>query len=331
MEKATIQDVALAAGVSKSTMSRFLNQNYSHMSAKTRQRIANTVKEMGYRPNRRAQSLKTNHSRLIGIMIADISNIYVSLLLKGIDSYLKTLGYQMIIMESSNSVVQEKEQLEQLLDQSVEGIILQPNSRQSADYDFIAAEKVPMVLVDRETSPLQWDTIVTNNYSASQYLGQLGQISGQKYTMGIFISENIKAVSTREHRLAGFKVGIAPLPVEVIEYDENQAEIQKQLSVLIASGEHPLIFAANGKVLTGVLRICQNLKLSIPEQAGVTGYDDWNWAGLVNPGISAVEQYPDYIGRLSAEILMDLMQGRNREPAAKVHTLSADVMDRYSI
>lgn len=330
MKKVTIQEVATAAGVSKSTMSRFLNQNYSHMSVATRQRIKQTVDRMGYRPSRQAQSLKTNHSRLIGVMIADISNNYVSQLLKGVDSYFKTVGYQMIIMESSNSVALEKQQLEQLLDQPVEGIILQPNSRHSEDYAFIAAENVPMVLVDRETEPLQWDTIVTNNFDASQALGKLAAKSMQTYTMGLVVSENIKAVSTREQRLKGFAQGLSPLPVQTFEIDDDLTDLKTAILEYLKADEHPLIFAGNGKVLTQVLRACRQLNLKIPTDVGVTGYDDWNWADLVNPGISTIEQYPDYIGRLSAEILMDLIQQRLVAPAQR-HQMVADVKQRQSI
>ncbi|WP_047998585.1 LacI family DNA-binding transcriptional regulator [Lactiplantibacillus herbarum] len=330
MGKITIQEVAQAAGVSKATLSRFLNQNYSHMSEKTRQRIAETVKAMDYRPSRRAQSLKTNHSRLIGIMIADISNVYVSLLLKGITSYLKTRDYQTLIMESGNSLEQEQQQLNQMLDQSVEGIILQPNSRKSSDYDFIAAATVPLVLIDRETWPPQWDTIVTNNFHASYLLGQQAQWSLKPYTMGLVVSENIHAVSTREQRLAGFIEGVAPLNVETLEL-QDIATLGDRVVELVEQKEHPLIFANNGQVLAAILQIVQTLTLKIPIDVGVAGYDDWNWAGLVSPGISTIEQHPDKIGYLASQTLVKLIQSPDQSEVARIHSYPATIKLRSSI
>lgn len=330
MGKVTIQDVAQAAGVSKSTLSRFLNKNYSHMSDKTRQRIATTVESMDYRPSRRAQSLKTNHSRLIGIMIADISNVYVSLLLKGITSYLKTQDYQTLIMESGNSLDQEQHQLNQMLDQSVEGIILQPNSRKSADYDFISAAKVPLVLIDRETWPPRWDTIVTNNFHASYLLGQQAQWSLKPYTLGLVVSENFRAVSTREQRLAGFIEGMSPTVVKTLELQDISV-LGKQVVELVNQQEHPLIFANNGQVLAKVLQVLQTLKLEIPIDVGVAGYDDWNWAGLVSPGISTIEQHPDKIGYLASQTLVKLIQVPDQSEVAKIHSYPATIKLRSSI
>ena len=84
MKKITINDVAQKAGVSKTTVSRFLNNNYNNMSDHTKKRIEDVIKELNYRPNKQAQALKSKHSYLIGVVVADISNMFSSLLLKGI-------------------------------------------------------------------------------------------------------------------------------------------------------------------------------------------------------------------------------------------------------
>ncbi|ASG79891.1 LacI family DNA-binding transcriptional regulator [Lactiplantibacillus pentosus] len=331
MGKVTIQDVARAAGVSKSTLSRFLNRNYSHMSVKTRERIAETVAAMDYRPSKRAQSLKTNHSRLIGIMIADISNVYVSLLLKGITNYLKAFDYQTLIMESSNSLEQERQQLTQMLDQSVEGIILQPTSRHSENYEFITTAQVPLILIDRETQPPRWHTIVTDNFHASLMIGQQVLKAARPYTVGVVVSERIKAVTTREQRLAGFTEGIAPIPVETVEIDQDVTELRRTVLTLLKNKAHPIIFANNGKVLAATLRLLKSLEINVPMDVGVAGYDDWNWAGLVGPGISTVEQHPDKIGKLAGEILMKLIQNPSSSAQMSVYRLPATVALRASI
>src|SRR5699024_2570336 len=121
----TISQVAEKAGVSKTTISRFLHGHYGNMSKETKERIAQTIEELKYRPNRQAQALKSKRSYLIGIVVADISNMYSSLLLKGIGEILGQVEYQMIIVDAANSIKQERELLEKLIDQGVEGIIIQ--------------------------------------------------------------------------------------------------------------------------------------------------------------------------------------------------------------
>ena len=114
MKKITIKEVAEEAGVSKTTISRFLNKNYGNMSKETKERIAEVIERLNYRPSKQAQALKSKHSYLIGVVVADISNMFSSLLLKGIGEVLEKSGYQMIIMDAANSITQEKELLEKL-------------------------------------------------------------------------------------------------------------------------------------------------------------------------------------------------------------------------
>ena len=86
-KKTTISDVAKYVGVSKSTVSQYINGNHQKMSVDTRKKIKNAIEELNYRPSRQAQFLTTRRSNLIGVVVADISNMYSSLLLKGISQY----------------------------------------------------------------------------------------------------------------------------------------------------------------------------------------------------------------------------------------------------
>ncbi|MEG2254875.1 MAG: LacI family DNA-binding transcriptional regulator, partial [Vagococcus sp.] len=164
----TISDVAKQAEVSKTTISRYLNGQFGSMSAETKVRIAQVISDLNYRPNRQAQALKSKRSYLIGVIVSDISNMYSSLLLKGIGEVLEAAGYQMIIMDAANSVEKEQDLLHKLIDQSVEGIILQPSSRDASRYEFIQSEKIPLLLVDRGIEPLIYPFVTTDNEAATK-------------------------------------------------------------------------------------------------------------------------------------------------------------------
>ena len=306
MKKITIKEVAEEAGVSKTTISRFLNNNYGNMSKETKEKIAEVIERLNYRPSKQAQALKSKHSYLIGVVVADISNLYSSLLLKGIGSILEKSGYQMIIVDAANSVKQEKELLEKLIDQNVEGIILQPSSRQTANYDFITERNIPLLLVDRQTEPEKWSSVMTNNIDSTQEV--IEKALAKRYENVVVISEPVQDVSTRELRYETVKKTMekAGKGWKLLEVtDEDQ--LTESLPPIIADTRKNLLFASNGRVLMDVLAWLIQHGIKIPEDVGITGFDDWNLTELVGPGITSIEQPSREIGKIAGQYLMDLL------------------------
>ncbi|GAA2901080.1 LacI family DNA-binding transcriptional regulator [Enterococcus pseudoavium] len=307
MKKITIKEVAEEAGVSKTTISRFLNNNYGNMSKETKNRIAEVIERLNYRPSRQAQALKSKHSYLIGVVVADISNLYSSLLLKGIGSILEDQGYQMIIVDAANSVSQETELLEKLLDQSVEGIILQPSSRQSANYTFITERNIPLLLVDRQTEPEKWSSVMTNNIDATQEVIEKALAKG--YENVVVLSEPIKDASTRELRYQTVKKTTekAGKDCQLIELTAKE-QLADLLKPTLTSSKRSLLFASNGRVLMDTLAWLIEEEIKVPEELGITGFDDWNLTALVGPGITSIEQPSKKIGEIAAQHLLELLK-----------------------
>ncbi|EJQ37589.1 hypothetical protein IEE_05148 [Bacillus cereus BAG5X1-1] len=304
MKKITIKEVAEEAGVSKTTISRYLNNNYGNMSKATKEKISEVIKTLNYRPSKQAQALKSKRSYLIGIVVADISNLYSSLLLKGIGSVLEKSGYQMIIMDAANSVTQEKELLEKLLDQSVEGIILQPSSRQSTNYEFITEHNIPLLLVDRQTEPQIWTSVLTNNVAATKEV--LEKILAKGYEEVVVVSEPIKEVSTRElrYQTVAESVQKAGKICTLIELKDERS-LPEKIQPILENPKKSLLFASNGRMLMDLLTYLIEKKITIPEQIGITGFDDWNLTSLVGPGITSIEQPSRKIGEVAAKQLLE--------------------------
>ncbi|MGX7125618.1 LacI family DNA-binding transcriptional regulator [Enterococcus viikkiensis] len=311
MKKITIKEVAEEAGVSKTTISRFLNNNYGNMSKETKARIADVIERLDYRPSKQAQALKSKHSYLIGVVVADISNMYSSLLLKGIGSVLEKSGYQMIIMDAANSVSLEKELLQKLIDQRVEGIILQPSSRQSSNYEFIAEHNIPLLLVDRQTEPERWSSVITNNISATKEVLEKALEKG--YEQVFVVSEPVKDVSTREDRYRTVQETVLHSQKEchLIEVNDED-ELTEKIEEVLKLPNKKLLFASNGRVLMECLTILIHKNISIPEEIGITGFDDWNLTELVGPGITSVEQPSRKIGKRAATHLLELITGKQQ-------------------
>lgn len=314
MKKITIKEVAEAAGVSKTTISRFLNHNYGNMSKETKERIAEVIQRLGYRPSKQAQALKSKHSYLIGVVVADISNMYSSLLLKGIGTILERSGFQMIIMDAGNSVSREKELLQRLLDQSVEGIILQPSARQSEQYEFIKKHNIPLLLVDRQTEPKQWPSVLTNNVTATKEV--LEKALKQGYEEFFVLSEPIKNVSTRELRSQTVvqTVLAANKKCQVIEVNSKE-ELIKVIDTILTKPHKKLLFASNGRVLMESLTVLINKEITLPDEIGITGFDDWSLTALVGPGITSIEQPSQKIGEVAAAELLKLVVENSEQSA----------------
>ncbi len=324
----TISQVAEKAGVSKTTISRFLNGHYGNMSKETKERIAQTIEELKYRPNRQAQALKSKRSYLIGIVVADISNMYSSLLLKGIGEVLGQVEYQMIIVDAANSIKQERALLEKLIDQGVEGIILQASSRDAAQYSFLEDARIPVLLVDRQTEPLKWPLVASDNVTSTQKL--MEAVLQKGYEKIVVVSEPLADIVTRELRYQTVKelTEAAGQELALIETTFEESLTSKILS-LVKESKKTLLFATNGRVLMEVLTILINEKIRIPDDIAITGFDDWKLTALVGPGITSIEQQTRVIGETAAEQIMNIIQ--NNKTEVERYIIPAKLQWRHSV
>ncbi len=324
----TISDVAKQVGVSKTTISRYLNGHFGNMSAETKDRIEHVISELNYRPNRQAQALKSKRSFLIGVIVSDISNMYSSLLLKGIGEILGEAGYQMIIMDAANSIEKEQDLLHKLIDQSVEGIILQPSSREASHYQFIKDENIPLLLVDRGIEPLIFPLVTTDNEAATKKM--IKQILEKKYERVVVISEPLADIVTREIRYQSIKeiVATASCQLNLVEVTK-ETDLNNEIKKCLKYPEKTAIFASNGKMLMEILTILITKKIELPDEIGITGFDDWHLSALVGPGITSIEQQTQAIGNISGTQMLSYLEDETRENETKI--VSAIIRTRNSI
>lgn len=161
----TIADVAAYVGVSKTTISRYLNKNFEFMSQETQEKIDEAIKVLKYRPNRIAQTLKAKNSNIIGVTIADIGNPFSSLLIKGINDVCRANNYQLLVTNADNLAERERENIESLLDSQVDGLLVNTTGN---NYKYLEEFKdsdnfKPIVLLDRFINPLIYDSVTMNN------------------------------------------------------------------------------------------------------------------------------------------------------------------------
>lgn len=305
----TIQDVANKVGVSKTTVSRYLNGRFGNMSHETRQMIKEVIEELNYRPNRQAQSLKTKKSHLLGLMVADIENSYSGYWIKAMQEKLVDTDYQLMIMTSNNSEEQELHNIRKLLDQNIDGMMLQPVTMDAEKYRFLYESNLPVVLIDRTLKANYWPTIQSNNFQITKQLAE--EIVSHGYERIVHISEPIGNVSPRLERYDAMKLVAHEYHLELLtlEVDGSQEVVDYFIKGIDYQARKTAFFGANGTMLNQIIKAFRRNKMSFPKDCGICGYDDLMIGEVLMPTLTAISQKPELIGKRSTEVLLEMING----------------------
>lgn len=311
-DRVTIDDVAQLAGVSKTTVSRYLNGRYEVLSETTKQRIADVIEQLHYRPNRIAQGLKAQNRHMIGCLVSDIGSPFSSIVVKGINSVCQQNGYQLLLVDSADDPVREREGIQQLLENQVDGLIINTTGENDDYLLALQRQEVRLVLADRCLSaPGVIDTVATDNYHITyQTICQLQKFGYQQVA---FFTQGNKRVSPRILRFQGYcdaVKGCYGKSYQPLLYSfslEEEFSCIQQISEFHSrfAGQRLAVFAVNGVTMLHLLQGIRSLQIEIGPDFGVCGYDDWGWADLIQPGITTISQDSWSVGHRAAEILLD--------------------------
>ncbi|MDD9147946.1 MULTISPECIES: LacI family DNA-binding transcriptional regulator [unclassified Sporolactobacillus] len=327
---ATISAVAEAAGVSTTTVSRYLNKKYEYMSLKTKKRIGQVIDELNYRPSSIARGLKSKRTNLLGVVVADIENPFSSILMKGVNDICKQRDYHILILNTDNSQQEEEEGILSLIDHNVDALLINPTGYSSTIYTEMNKEGIPVVLIDRQIEEFLFDCVTSNNYDVT--FQATAYLIKNHYTRIFFVSEAINSISTRSIRQRAVEDALHQSGDSTLIIDKNnRPAIKEKLMRLkrLYPDEKMALFAVNGQVLLILLQILHELRWSVPEEIGIYGYDDWGWGELIPPGITVIQQDPYEMGRKSAELLIDRLEGK-RTGAPELFELPANLVIRGS-
>jgi LacI family kdg operon repressor len=329
----TITEVAKAAGVSVTTVSRILNGHYEKMRPATRRRVEKTIRNLNFVPTASAQRLRQTQSYVIGILVGDISNPFSSLLAKGIDDVLQGAGYDILLMNTSNSIDTEARALERLYQQRVDGIIVQPDSRQFSQYELAIKNKLPLVVVDREVDdqPQTIGKVTSANRDACYRLGRI--LSQRGYNNILTISAHYAEASGQIPRIAGLKLaaednGLSYHNIETRGHNRRwlAKTFFKQFNAL---GGRTAVVSLMGPVLFDLLSIFKDLNLTFPTDLGLVSFDDWEWSQYVGDGIFLLKQDMELMGNIAAnKLLTQIKKGDN---TSSTTFLPVEIVARHSL
>lgn len=323
----TITDIARMAGVSKTTVSRYLNGKYEYMSEPTRERISAVIDLVGYQPNNIARSLKSQKSMLVGLVIADIESPFSSAAIKSVGDAMLGTGYNIITANCDNSFQKEQDYIQSLMSQQVDGLIVNTTSMNNPLLISLANSGVPIVLLDRFVKDYKFDIAFIANrepiLSAIDHLLEMG------YSRVALFTESYEHISPRNIRREVFveklnAMGISQSEhyVHVVDNSRQQSvcdSIQSLLDKCKGESTPPAIIASNGVTLMHLAKAIESMGLTMPQDIGLCGYDDWGWAselgwaGMINVGLTTVAPSIHALGKLTAKALLRRMENPESE------------------
>ena len=311
--RSTIKDVAREAGVSTATVS-YVSNGSRRVNTETARKIRETIKKLNYRPNRVAQSLVTKSSRIIGVLISNISDPFFSPIVRGIEDVANQLRYTVMIGNSDENYLKAEQYLEFSTQHWLDGLIISPTSDFDKLHQKLYDLDIPIVLVNRRSAGLEVDTVETNN-NLGAYLAVRHLISFNHSRIGI-VSGPI-SVSTYADRLQGYKQAFkeSGLPTidELIRVGGYHYDSAYNLTKELLNSPNPptALFIASGRLSRGAFQAIKELGLSIPEDLSFITFDETEWASLVNPPLTSVAQQTYKMGQTAATLLFERLNKRD--------------------
>lgn len=283
----TLSDIAKMANVSKSTVSRYLNNGA--VSQKTREKLDKIVQETGYQPNLFAQSLKAEKTNMIGVIIPRFNSPSTNQVMDGIDTIAHEEGIQLMIMNSNLDIDRTKKNIKSLQRQRVEAIILFATAIDNELTEQLKSSKIPILLVGQElkNSPF----ITYQDYAAGQLIAQHAIDNGHRKLLFVGVTEEDYAVGVL--RKKGF-YDIAKengATVRFIETEFSRKISYEKALEFLPEIEETYIAAATDHIAIGIFNASMELGIKIPDDISLSGFGGYSVTQNVFPHITTVS-YP---------------------------------------
>lgn len=325
-ETVTMRDVAKAANVSQSTVSRVLSPASSSskvpISEETKEKVLAVVEELGYQPNQYARSLRGQKNHVIAMLIGDISNPFYHPMVRAVQDVASQYNYSVMIANSDH--LREKEMLfcESLLRHPVDGAVIVPWHLTDDDlHNLIERTGMAISVVGNHIQLTDVDVVYADDVKASyEAVRWLIEQRGHQ-RIGMICASHKYSVTIRRYGAfqQAMKDSGLPVPAEyVVEGDWSVESGRRAITTLLALPEPPTaVFAASDTIAMGALAAAEDMNYRVPEDIAIIGFDDIPASSWVRPHLSTVAQYPSEMGNLLATALFERIQGEYSGPSRR--------------
>lgn len=324
MSVVTIRDVAEAAGVSLSSVSRALNGG-KNVSARVARDVAAAAERLGYQPDFLARSLRTRTSGMVGCLVSDISNPLNATIVQAAEARLREAGYLLVVASTANDPGRERAAASEFRGRRVDGMLVAPGSDANAKaWRALVAAGTPVVIVDRDV-PEADDGADNDNsgWPSVQVDHRGGARAATRYLIGLghrriaLLTADAIMRPSRE-RIAGFRevfaeAGLDPAGAQLCIQSSAMDFAHGDTLALLADGRDggrpTAIIALGTRILAGVLRAARDLGLAVPRDLSVMSVGDTDLAAVHTPAITALRWSLEDVGRAAADLLLRRLGG----------------------
>lgn len=326
----TLLDIAALAGVAPMTVSRVLNGS-GHVSAELRKRVQQAIDRLEYHPNALARSLKSQRTRVVGILLSDIQNPFSAELAGSIQEVLLEAGYSAFLCTTDRSVERERAALNAFIDHRVAGIVVATLATQDGDkaLERLVRRGLPVVMVGRESSSPKVDRVSADHwkgaYEAVEHLISLGHTRIGYVGASVRHAARLKRFqgfldALRDHGLVAAQELIAGPENDSGPGYSTQADGYAGMQELLELRKPPsAVFARNDFTAMGAIAAARDRGLAIPGDIAIVGFDNVPMAAYTVPPLTTVEQPTAQQGRQAAAMLLERISGSSGDKLREAH------------
>jgi len=311
---ATIYEVSKLAGVSLATVSRVMN-NSGNVRPKTRAKVEAAMKELGYRPNSIAQSLASNRTNSVGVLVPLFSGPFFGEMLTGIEAELREAGKHAIITAGHSDAASEEESIEFLLSRNCDALILYVDEISDEYLVKLYQGSVPIVVLSRDIDSIAENCVTLDNelggYLATKSVLVLG------HSRVAYISGPLWKKDASE-RLAGHRRALAEDNLEFdarLMFEGNYREDggRQGMEQMLQSGrEFTAIICANDEMAAGVVGVAREKELSIPDEVSIMGFDNVFFTRYFRPKLSTINHPIRVMGQMAVRVVLRKVYGQEQ-------------------
>lgn len=330
---ATMKDLSMETGLGLATISKYFNGG--NVREKNRRAIEAAAKKLHYVPNEVARSLKTRHSRVVGVIIPELSNAFITSIISSMEDMLRKKDYAVIVCDCRSDPKREKEAVEFLMHRRVDGLINMATDPTGAHLKAALDGNIPILLVDRMIESLRGRVsavIIDNVHASGQAVRKLTDLGHRK--IGLVLGS--PGLYTTNARLTGYLNALRGAGIEpedrYIRYGDYTMDggYQAVMDLIALENRPTALFVTNYEMTLGALLAIQNSGISVPEDLSVIGFDKLELFGEIFPDLALVRQPQQSIGRECANLMLNMLS--DQEPMTpRIVTLSTELSEGSSV
>lgn len=311
MKPASIKDIASKANVSITTVSFILNGKAEKMriSKAVIEKVQAIIKELGFTPNQVARSLRTGNTKTIGLIVEDISNPFFASIARKIEDKAYKKGYKISYSSTENDPVKAKDLIEMFKSRQVDAYIIAPVPGIENDIKRLLADKIPVVIFDRNLPDLEVNFVVVDNFNGTYIATKHLLDSGKKNIAFVTVDLHVDQMNNRlfgyEKALQDHNIPVRKELYTAVKFDSSDTNTNAQLMLLFEDNPDidAVLFSTNYLAIKG-LGVLKQLKKDITKDLSVVAYDDHDVFRLHSPPISVVDQPIEEIAERIIDILL---------------------------